>query len=314
MRAIASSVLGASLLVSCLFPDVSQFGECADGACAGSGAADASASGGQSGGGGDAGTVGGSGGSGGAAGGGGVAGGGGQDAGGSGGVGPCGTHLGGPMVLIAKHDYCIDATEVTKAQYTLFLEDAGATANDTSAECSWNTSHKPPAYLYDTASTLAEDPIQGVNWCNARAYCAWAGKRLCGKVGGGTLALGETGTGASEWYVACSRDGARTYPYGGTHLSGACNDEKGGVTPFGQEPVQSNAGCEGGYDGIYDMSGNVLEWVNACGTGSDPAKVQCQTSGGTWNFDGNATFCAFGQAHPRDNVAPQAGFRCCKTP
>jgi hypothetical protein len=33
-------------------------------------------------------------------------------------------------------------------------------------------------------------PITNVDWCDAYAYCAGIGKRLCGKIGGGTLDQG----------------------------------------------------------------------------------------------------------------------------
>jgi formylglycine-generating enzyme required for sulfatase activity len=74
-------------------------------------------------------------------------------------------------------------------------------------------------------------------------------------------------------------------------------------------------GCEGGYPGIFDMSGNVMEWQDSCASGSDPATDPCEVQGGSWNFPGgtqSAVFCAFHEKHPRGQSVPQIGFRCCK--
>lgn len=78
--------------------------------------------------------------------------------------------------------YCVDSTEVTGRQYLEFL---AAKAGDTSGQpvdCSWNTTFEPAADIDPN-----EYPVAFVDWCDALAYCTWAGKRLCGKIGGGPL-------------------------------------------------------------------------------------------------------------------------------
>jgi hypothetical protein len=63
------------------------------------------------------------------------------------------------------------------------------------------------------------------------------------------------------------------------------------------------------------MSGNAQEWINACDAeNADPAKTKCHVAGGTWNYLGNATFCTFSQANPREIQAAQNGVRCCWDP
>jgi len=72
----------------------------------------------------------------------------------------------------------------------------------------------------------ANYPVTQVDWCDAWGYCAAAGKHLCGRIGGGNTLQGyETGDAKkSEWYSACSKGGAQTYPYPGQYAGGRCVD------------------------------------------------------------------------------------------
>jgi hypothetical protein len=99
-------------------------------------------------------------------------------------------------------------------------------------------------------------PRRDVDWCDARAYCQWAGKRLCGRPGGGSAPFDELASPtASEWYFACSRGGKRPYPYGLTFQDWACATADNPKT--GVSHVRGNWGCQGGFDDLWDMSGNV---------------------------------------------------------
>ncbi|MFO0662687.1 MAG: SUMF1/EgtB/PvdO family nonheme iron enzyme [Polyangiaceae bacterium] len=159
-----------------------------------------------------------------------------------------------------------------------------------------------------------------MNFCDAKAFCAWAGKRLCGKIGGGSLVVsggfdrGSHREANSEWYSACARGSAMlAYPYGDSYEQGACNI--GVVTSnYGTVDVASDPKCVGGYPGIYDMTGNVMEWIDVCEPeNSDPKLTRCLAQGGPWNFDKFAATCDFAEVPQRqDNTTPQIGFRCCK--
>ena len=160
-----------------------------------------------------------------------------------------------------------------------------------------------------------------MNFCDAKAFCSWAGKRLCGKVGGGSLVSqapllrGSNANPESEWYVACARGSAKqVYPYGDAYKPGACNIGREGVAPYGTEDVASFSGCTGGYAGIFDMTGNVQEWTDYCDTSTgDPKTDKCVVQGGPWNFKQDAATCDFGEvAQRQDATSPQIGFRCCK--
>lgn len=70
--------------------------------------------------------------------------------------------------------YCMDATEVTNADYAAFLAANPPTSGQV-AWCAWNTSYLPP---FGWPATGKENhPVVRVDWCDARAYCKWAGKR-----------------------------------------------------------------------------------------------------------------------------------------
>ena len=65
--------------------------------------------------------------------------------------------------------------------------------------------------------------------------------------------------------------------------------------------------CNGGYQGLYDMGGNVLEWEDSC-DGSNGSTDGCLVRGGAY-FD--ETSCSFSQSVSRDNPDNRIGFRCC---
>src|SRR5262249_40663852 len=111
----------------------------------------------------------------------------------------------------------------------------------------------------------ADRPVHAVDWCDAFAYCAWAGKRLCGRIAGGSVdpTFGTDLASESEWYNACSRGGQHAYPYGDTYDPRACNGLEYGAGTGPQLPVGSLSSCTGGFAGLFDMSGNVSEWEDS---------------------------------------------------
>jgi formylglycine-generating enzyme required for sulfatase activity len=226
--------------------------------------------------------------------------------------------------------YCIDTTEVTWGQYAAFLKAKGGDTSGQPAECAWNDRYEPrtgdPKEVggcapldYTHPTGYAEKPVECVDWCDALGYCTWAGKRLCGKVGGGTAPQNaSTDPNVSEWYNACSQGGTTVYPYGNQISPDACNTDA--ATDAGcaldssascrkTTPVGSLTSCRGTkppYDQIFDMVGNVMEWEDACqsskclirGEAYQSPDARCASPGQTW----------------MQSAAPGGGFRCCADP
>ena len=69
-----------------------------------------------------------------------------------------------------------------------------------------------------------------MNWCDADAYCRSVGKYLCraGSLDGNPAGpvKNPLAAGGSQWVIACSSDGAQSYPYGTTGSPGVCVDKK----------------------------------------------------------------------------------------
>jgi formylglycine-generating enzyme required for sulfatase activity len=221
---------------------------------------------------------------------------------------------------------------VTVGQYAAWL--ATNPAPNQQEPCAFNTSFVPgvstpyggtpigcdQGFDWKQEQTNPDYPVRCVDWCDADAYCAAQGERLCGRVGGGNVEITYDSVkdvfhvaqpSTSEWYLACSRGGAREYPYGNTYEPSACNGMSGLLSDVGASPQ-----CVGGYDGLFDMSGNVEEWETACldMPGSDAA---CIPRGGAFytvqnGGDPMQLACPYNfSAQGRSSMAPSTGFRCC---
>jgi formylglycine-generating enzyme required for sulfatase activity len=148
-----------------------------------------------------------------------------------------------PQRRVYLDAYWIDKYEVTNEQYGKFLawimqsKDYSKCHPDEPA----NRDHTPGCW---TSANLngPKQPVEGVDWWDAYAYAAWAGKRLPTE---------------AEWEKAARGTGGWKYPWGNEWDGSKCNTSDGG--PGVTTPVGSYRGNVSPY-GCHDMAGNVWEW------------------------------------------------------
>jgi formylglycine-generating enzyme len=161
---------------------------------------------------------------------------------------------------------------------------------------------------FEFPNEQGKKPTVMKSWQDARDACRHRGKRLCGD---------------SEWTLACEGPMRSPYPYGTKRDDTACNIDKvhvdvdpaailsrakrgGEVARLWQgEESGAREGCVSAY-GVFDMTGNVDEWVvNESGT-----PFESGLKGGYWGRVRNA--CRpMTTAHGETFPFYQTGFRCC---
>jgi formylglycine-generating enzyme required for sulfatase activity len=209
----------------------------------------------------------------------------------------CAYSDGCPVHNVCLPSFYMDVYEVTNAAYKACVDASGCPAPISSISFSRSSYYGNPAYN--------NFPVIYVNWNHATAYCTWAGKRLPTE---------------AEWeYAARGGQSGKRYPWGDS-ISPA--DASYGWNYLDSSEVGSFAA--NGY-GLYDMSGNVWEWVNdwylaTYYTGrpnpdNDPPGPASGTvhvlRGGSWNWNVLYVRVAYRSGHPQPtNMPDDKGFRC----
>jgi sulfatase modifying factor 1 len=180
-----------------------------------------------------------------------------------------------------------------------------------SGACNMTTEHKHFCIdRYEWPNRRGEVPPVSLTWYDAKASCASIGKRLCQD---------------DEWTLACEGHEHLPYPYGYARNSEACNTDRTYRTPDNQlyiwpptraaevvrldqrEPSGARESCVSPY-GVYDMAGNVDEWVT---NETQRCKPFCSgLKGGAWTPVRNR--CRpMTTGHEEKFHYYQVGFRCC---
>lgn len=134
-----------------------------------------------------------------------------------------------PAHEVILNAYYIDLYEVANADYKEYLEVTGV--------------KKLPRYWDDPNFNQSNQPVVGVTWKEAQAFCRWKNKRLPTE---------------AEWEKASRGKRPIKYPWGDeaphkTKLN--FNNAIGRTTPVGTYPAGKSD------YGVFDLSGNVAEWV-----------------------------------------------------
>ncbi len=186
--------------------------------------------------------------------------------------------------------FYIAVTETTNAQYGRFLQATG---------------HKPPLYRQDKNLNSPSQPVVGVTWEDAAAFCRWL-----------TQATGKSHQLPTEdRWEAAARGGliGKSYPWG-EELPDA-----GGVfrANYRQGPQRLSAPVgsfpPNGF-GLYDMAGNVAEWCldqytpSGAGGPFKPGVLRL-LKGGSWFSQARELRAAARQSAPPDYADGYIGFR-----
>lgn len=226
-----------------------------------------------------------------------------------------------PARPVTVQTFFLDATEVTNIAYAACVNAKVCGPHD-------RENAKKNGFDSDVGFRGAKQPASALRWDDARAYCAWIGKRLPTE---------------AEWERAARGDDGRTYPWGE-----AAPDKDRAVFGGGELPAEVGTRTAGdGPYGHHDLAGNVWEWVedvydpyayrrastegSTCEsslaafaelrakgikgfTGSNPIPTECERvlRGGAFNYRGPGLRATNRAHHPPRFRLVVAGFRCAK--
>ena len=147
-----------------------------------------------------------------------------------------------PRHEVLLDTFLIDQFEVTNGRYLEFIKSTGHRVPQNPTN--------PTRNLWQGGTiteSLAERPVINVDWFDADAYCKWAGKRLPTE---------------AEWEKSAKGTSDRRFPWGNVEPTAKhLNYNQKWIGEKTLMPVGSYEAGKSPY-GVYDIVGNVWEWVN----------------------------------------------------
>lgn len=199
---------------------------------------------------------------------------------------------------------------VTVAQFARFVDDEGyAKAEYWSAlGARWKGEHTHPEIGWDDAALhVANQPIVGVTWFEAQAFCRWLSTKL-----GISVRLPTE----AEWEKAARGTDGRIYPYGSQLDVSRFNHSEAGIgAPCAVGMFPANASPYG----ALDMCGSVFEWTSSLlrdypyapdDGREDPERSGSRVfRGGAWNTPASMARSAFRSHFYPHGAYDWVGFR-----
>lgn len=168
---------------------------------------------------------------------------------------------------VVPKPFAIAATEITSTQYEVCVADGGCVGNK--SDHGWGR---------------GTQPVINVSWQDAVDYGAWLSRRT-----GFVYRLPTE----IEWEYAARAGSETRYPWGNTVEEGNANCRRCGTEWSGTRAAPVAQFPPNGF-GLYDMNGNVSEWVADCwverhqiGDNIDEPSDSCSarvTRGGDWYY------------------------------
>lgn len=138
-----------------------------------------------------------------------------------------------PKHRVYVKGFYMDRYEITNTQFRDFV---------TATDNPYRPSHWEERETFEKGEE--NNPVVDVDWLDADSYCKWAGKRLPTEV---------------EWEKSARGTDGRFWPWGNEYGTSKANTLESGklwTVPVGSYPEDVSP------YGIYDMAGNVREWVD----------------------------------------------------
>jgi formylglycine-generating enzyme required for sulfatase activity len=165
--------------------------------------------------------------------------------------------------------YSIAKYPVTNAQFAEFIHAGGYHEPRWWTEIGWKANQegwnydsdrkfkqsvnkwREPRYWNDPQWNELEQPVVGISWYEAVAFCLWLSD-----ASGENIMLPTN----QQWQYAAQGDDGRIYPWGNDWYGNQCNSKVRGIGIGKTTPVRKYEGIGDSPFGVVDMSGNVWEW------------------------------------------------------